>query len=287
VSYDGFARHCLPDFVEVYGQDERDWEISVGALERYTQYASSELAVRAFIMKDEARMMARMYEWARHESEHVRRLASEGCRPLLTWGRVLTGLKADPTPILPILTQLKDDPSEYVRRSVANNLNDISKTHPELVAKLVRDWYGKDERTDWIVKHGARTLLKKGHRDVLAVFGYDNVADVEMGEFALGAASIAIGEELGFTFAVSVQEATKVRLEYAIDYVKANGKRSRKLFQISEVSLKANQRKVYAKRHAFADLSTRKHYPGTHAMAIIVNGVERGRMEFELTARAQ
>jgi len=180
------------------------------------------------------------------------------------------------------LEQLKTDPSLHVRKSVANNLNDISKTHPDLVAKLAKDWYGKNEYTDWIVKHGCRTLLKKGHRDVLAIFGLHDVNAVEIDDFALGATTVSLGEELTFSFAISAKEATKARLEYGIDYVKSKGKRNRKIFQISEISLKANEKKFYTKKHSLADVSTRKHYPGIHSITLIVNGLERGTLDFNL-----
>ena len=280
---DGFFCMVFTDFVEVYGQDEENWELSINALERYTQYWSSEWAVRPFIIKHEKDMMAQMYAWSKHENEHVRRLASEGCRPQLPWAQSIPSFKADPTPILPILEQLKTDPSPYVRNSVANNINDISKTHPDLIVELAKSWYGQNELTDWIVKHGCRTLLKKGNRDVLAIFGYHDMDSVDVSSFALGSASISIGEDISFSFEISTKKAMKVRLEYGIDYVKSNGKRNRKIFQISEISLKDNQSKLYSKNHSFADVSTRKHYPGTHAITLIVNGVERGQLVFELT----
>ncbi|MDR2736540.1 MAG: DNA alkylation repair protein [Gracilibacteraceae bacterium] len=283
--YDGFVKHCFPDFVEVFGQDESNWDISIAALERYTPYASAEFAVRPFIINHEERMMAQMYAWSKHENEHVRRLASEGCRPQLPWGRALARFKEDPGPVLPILEQLKDDPSLTVRRSAANNLNDISKTHPELVAKLAKEWYGKNELSDWTVKHGCRTLLKKGHGEVLAIFGYQDDAVLEVDGFALERPAVTLGEDLVFSFSIMAKEPAKVRLEYGIDYVKANGKRNRKVFKISEVSLKENKKKNYAKSHSLADVTTRKHYPGTHSIALIVNGVERGILDFELTEK--
>ncbi|MDR0323895.1 MAG: DNA alkylation repair protein [Treponema sp.] len=279
-----FLNFCLPDFVEVFGQDKENWDLSINALEKNTENASSELAVRPFIIKDEKRMMARMYVWSKHENEHIRRLASEGCRPALPWAIGLTKYKKDPTPILPILEQLKTDPSPYVRKSVANNLNDISKTHPDLVVKLAKKWYGKNEDTNWIVKHACRTLLKKGNRDVLAIFGLDDVASVDVDKFALGAKSVSIGKDITFSFVIFTKKAVKVRLEYGIDFVKSNGKRNRKIFQISEISLKANEKKIYTKKHSFADLSTRKHYPGIHSITLIVNGAERGTLDFKLNA---
>jgi len=279
---DPFFKLCFPTFVELYGQDEENWDMSMRAMELYTQYSSSEFAVRPFIVKDEKRMMAQMYAWSKHENEHVRRLSSEGCRPALPWGQALVSFKKDPSPVLPILETLKTDPSAYVRKSVANNINDISKTHPDLVAKLAKDWYGKNEFTDWIVKHGCRTLLKKGVREVLAIFGYHDVDSVDVSGFELSTKTVPFGGDIDFSFLIATKEATKVRLEYGIDYMKANGKRNRKIFQISEISLKENQKKLYTKNHSFEDLSTRQHYPGAHSLTLIVNGMERGTLDFEL-----
>ncbi|MEG0377000.1 MAG: DNA alkylation repair protein [Eubacterium sp.] len=284
VGFNDFSLMCFPDFVDVFGQDECHLELSIAALERYTSSSSSEFAVRAFIIKHEVRMMQQMVVWARHDNEHVRRLASEGCRPSLPWAQALPRFKKDPSPVLSILEQLKADPSLYVRKSVANNLNDISKTHPELVVKTARDWYGKNKDTDWIVKHGCRTLLKKGNRDALAIFGFRDADGVDIDGFILSASSVFMGEALSFSFAISGKETTKVRLEYGVDYVKANRKHSRKIFQIAEITLKKNQEKRYTKTHAFGDLSTRKHYPGIHNITLIVNGTERGTLDFEVLA---
>ncbi|OJT81044.1 hypothetical protein BM532_18935 [Clostridioides difficile] len=272
----------FPDFVEVYGQDDINWDLSISALERNTEYWSSEFAVRAFIIKDEERMMAQMRKWSKHKSEHVRRLASEGCRPQLPWGQAISKFKKDPTPVLPILEQLKTDTSTYVQKSVANNLNDISKTHPDLVISIAKDWYGKNKSTNWIVKHGCRTLLKKGNRDVLALLGYDDTTSINLQDFTLETTSISIGEDLTFSFNILAKKATKTRLEYGIDYIKSNGKRNRKIFKISEVSLKENEKKSYMKKHSFADVSVRKHYPGIHSIAIIINGIEKDKLDFEL-----
>ncbi|ENY8964425.1 DNA alkylation repair protein [Clostridioides difficile] len=272
----------FPDFVEVYGQDDVNWDLSISALERNTKYWSSEFAVRAFIIKDEERMMAQMCKWSKHKNEHIRRLASEGCRPQLPWGQAISKFKKDPTPVLPILEQLKTDTSTYVQKSVANNLNDISKTHPDLVISIAKDWYGKNKSTNWIVKHGCRTLLKKGNRDVLALFGYDDTTSINIQDFTLETTSISIGENLTFSFKILAKKATKTRLEYGIDYVKSNGKRNKKIFKISEVSLKENEKKSYMKKHSFADVSVRRHYPGIHSITIIINGVEKGKLDFEL-----
>ncbi|GAA0341544.1 DNA alkylation repair protein [Oceanobacillus oncorhynchi subsp. oncorhynchi] len=280
--FNDFSLMYFPDFVEVYGQDESHWDLSIAALERYTPFSSSEFAVRPFIINHEERMMSQMVAWTRHDNEHVRRLASEGCRPQLPWGQALASFKKDPSPVLGILEQLQADPSLYVRKSVANNLNDISKTHPDLVAEIARDWYGQNEHTDWIVKHGCRTLLKKGNRDVLSIFGFADADDINVDGFTLDAASTSIGENIAFSFKIEAKKAAKVRLEYGIDYVKANGKRNRKIFQISELSLKKDEEKVYTKTHSFVNRSTRKHYTGLHSVTLIVNGIEQGTLNFEV-----
>lgn len=281
VCLDGLA-FFFPGFVELYGQDKEHWEVSIAALARYTPYASAEFAVRAFIINDEERMMAQMAIWAKDDNEHVRRLASEGCRPKLPWGQALPNFQKDPSPVLRILEQLKADPSPYVRKSVANNLNDISKTHPALVEEIARRWYGKDVRTDWIVKHGCRTLLKKGNTAVLALFGFADAGCVKVAGFSLATPSVSLGGSMIFSFEVEAKKATKVRLEYGIDYVKANGKRNRKIFQISELTFRDNGKRSYTKAHSFAEVSTRKHYPGLHSVTLIVNGTERGTLDFEV-----
>jgi 3-methyladenine DNA glycosylase AlkC len=271
------------DFVEVYGQDEKNWDLSINAFEKYTMLWSAEFAVRPFIISNEKRMMAQMLAWSKHENEHVRRLASEGCRPALPWAMALPNFKKDPAPVLPILEQLKADSSQYVRKSVANNLNDISKTRPDIVTEIAKDWYGKNENTNWIIKHGCRTLLKQGNRDILALFGQCDTQNIEVGAFGLETTSVSIGGDLNFSFDISAKEATKARLEYAIEYMKANSKKSKKIFKVSEVSLKANEKKSYTRKHSFEDLSTRKHYPGAHSITLIVNGAEQGTIDFELT----
>ena len=274
----------FPDFVEVFGQDEINWDMSINALEIFTPLWSSELAVRPFILKHEERMMKQMLKWAKHENEHIRRLASEGCRPALPWAIALPKFKKEPAPIIPILTQLKADPSEYVRKSVANNLNDISKMRPDIVVNIAVEWHGNNNHTNWIVKHGCRTLLKKGNSDIFAPFGLNDNTNIAVEDFALSTNSISIGDNLAFSFTIIAKKMTRVRLEYGIDYVKSTGKRNRKIFKISEISIKENKRKPYAKNHSFVDLSTRKHYSGIHAIVLIVNGKEMGKLDFELSS---
>ncbi|MGM0834720.1 MAG: DNA alkylation repair protein [Bacillota bacterium] len=278
----GFPYMFFPDFVEVYGQVEEDWDLSMKALERFTIRSSSEFAVRPFLIRHPKRMMEQMYVWSKDSNEHVRRLASEGCRPQLPWGQALPLFKKNPDPILPILDQLKADPYLYVRKSVANNLNDISKTHPDLVIQIAKAWYGENEHTNWMIKHACRTLLKKGNKQVLAIFGYEDDQTIQLTSFTLKSDTISIGMELNFSFELQADKDTKARIEFAIDYVKAKGNRSRKIFKISETQLKKGETRVYAKNHSLKDLTTRKHYKGIHTLSIILNGKEKSSLDFRV-----
>lgn len=281
---DGFTGIFFPDFVATFGMDEADYEISINALEYLTQYSSSEFAVRPFIQKHPERMMQQMLNWSYHQNHHVRRLASEGCRPRLPWGMALNIFKKDPAPILPILENLKTDSSDYVRRSVANNLNDISKDHPQLVLDIGEQWIGQHEHTDWIIKHACRTLLKKGNQQAMRIFGFGDVDNVSVSNLNTSKDQLAIGESLSFGFDLQHSAAAPLllRLEFGVDYMKANGSHSRKVFQIAEKSFAPNQVHHISKKQHFRNLTTRKHYPGTHYINIIINGIEKARTQFVL-----
>ncbi|RKP50107.1 hypothetical protein D7Z26_20070 [Cohnella endophytica] len=278
----GFPYLFFPDFVEVYGKSQ--WERSIGALEKFTKLSSAEFAVRPFIKQDQARMMAQMENWAVHPDEHVRRLASEGCRPRLPWADALPALKRDPGPIWPILEQLKDDPSEYVRRSVANNLNDISKDHPDLVLSVSRDWFGVSDRTDWIVRHGCRGLLRAAQPEAMRLFGIVPQPAIDVIEWSVTPDELAIGESVGFKYALRLPEGepVKLRIEMAVTFPRSTGKVYRKLFKLSEKVVSGGTRLQGGRDFSFADLSTRRHYPGSHSLALVVNGKEVASVDVNL-----
>ena len=238
-NHPGFLGLYFPDFVEVFGLDHFD--ASIPALQHFTALSSSEFAVRPFIVRYDDRMMRVMYDWSAHDNEHVRRLSSEGCRPRLPWGIALQKFKADPAPILPILERLRADPSEYVRRSVANNLNDIAKDHPDLVLDVAKRWVGESAETDQVVKHACRTLLKRGDQRALVLFGHHDAVPVRA-RLTLSATTISIGEKLHFAIAMRSDEATPARIEYTIDFVKKGGGVSRKVFKIGDEICRRSRR---------------------------------------------
>jgi 3-methyladenine DNA glycosylase AlkC len=271
-AFGGLEGMLFPDFVEQFGLD--DFDTSVRTLEWFTQFSSSEFAVRPFIVRHGPRMMAVMRRWASHDNDHVRRLASEGCRPRLPWAMALPEFKRDPSPVLPILDALKADSSDYVRRSVANNLNDIAKDHPEVVLGIARRWLGKCKFTDTLVKHACRTLLKRGDARVLGLFGYRRTQAVEVTGLRFSTTKVRIGEDVRFQFAVShrARRPVALRLEYAVDFVKASGRTTRKVFKISEGVFTPDEPRYFDRKHRFRDFTTRKHHPGKHRLTILING---------------
>ena len=268
----GFDGLVFSDYAALYGL--HDWERSLPALREFTRTISAEFAIRPFLNQDPARALPYLYELAGDPDPAVRRLASEGSRPRLPWGEALPAFKQDPSPILPILEKLKDDPSEDVRRSVANNLNDIAKDNPQVVLDTAERWYGRSAEVDWVVKHACRTLLKAGNVRAMRLFGFADPAAIQVSDLAFEPERLAIGEDLVFSYALDVQTAEPelLRLEYAVLFIRANGKTSRKVFHQRETEF-APGRHTISKKHSFRDLSTRKHYPGEHGFEIIVNGV--------------
>ena len=275
----GFEAMCLPDFIAQYGL--KDWDVSLKALGRIGRRITGELAIRPFLDKDPERVLPYLWEWTEQDAVPLRRLASEGSRPRLPWAMALPRFKKDPSMTLPILEKLKDDPSEDVRRSVANHVNDISKDNPDIALELCGRWYGQSANVDRIVKHACRTLLKAGDSRALQIFGYSDPAGMRVENLKLEAEAISIGDDLRFAFVLELQAEGKVRLEYAISYVKAQGKLSRKVFKLAECVYPAGPRN-FKRKHSFADMSTRKHYPGIHYLAIIVNGEEKSQAAFEV-----
>ncbi len=277
----GWESMALPDYIEVYGQDF--WGLSMSVLAEFTKFGSSEFGIRPFLIKEPEKTAAFLEGLTDDENEEVRRFASEGCRPRHPWAMALPLFKKDPSLILPILENLKNDESEYVRRSVANNLNDISKDNPDTVLEIAEQWYGKTQKTDWLVKHACRTLLKAGNRRALELFGFGNTKDLLVSDFQLDNKSITLGEKLtiAYTLDVKAKKETQVRLEYGIYYMKANGSLSRKVWKISEKSYEPGSHMII-KRHKFIDRTTRKHYEGTHCISIIVNGEEKEKLAFML-----
>jgi len=274
----------LPEYLETYGINH--YQKSVEVMEEITKFTSGEFSVRPFLIKYGNQMLEQMIAWSKHEHHMVRRLASEGSRPRLPWAIALQEYKKNPAGILPILHQLIDDPTEIVRRSVANNLNDIAKDNPQVVIDFVKQYLGKSEQFDKTLKHACRTLLKKAYPEALALFGYDS-SGIDLTAFEVITEKVNFGEYAQFTFTLKNTSAMvkKVRLEYGLYFLKKNGQLSKKVFKISERTLEANEVHQVDRKQSFKAISTRVYYAGTHQVSIILNGKEFSPENFELLAK--
>lgn len=274
----------FPDFVQQYGLDH--YEVSVSAIERITQYTSCEFVVRHFIQRYPEKMVAQMKAWAGHEHYYVRRLASEGMRTRLPWAISVPLLKQNPDLILPILHELINDEAEWVRKSVSNSLNDLSKDYPEISLAFTKQWIGHSPEVDRALKHAARGLLKKGHPEMLGYFGVENSLNFSLHQFQLDKNKVAVGEYLPFGFSLEhhEKEVKNLRIEYRLYFLRSNGTHHAKTFKIAEKKLEPGQVWKQSKQHSFKPISTRTYYAGEQYLTLLVNGQESEKLAFEIKA---
>ena len=237
----GFRLLPIPTFVYRHGLEYLD--ASLDAMYIITRHTSCEAAIRPYIIQYPQATLARLHQWALDDDEHVRRLVSEGSRPRLPWWPQLTDLIANPSPSLALLERLKDDPSLYVRRSVANHLNDIGKDHPELLLERMEAWSvdaGGERR--WLLNHALRSLVKGGDQRALAILGY-GPATVELENLELDPTALDFGKELRFAFAMRNvgHEPQNLMVDFVMHFLKANGKTAPKVFKLKKVKLAVDE----------------------------------------------
>lgn len=270
----------LADYIEEFGTSYFDE--SMHAIETITQCTSCEFAIRPFLLRYFDETMKQMALFAHHSDVNVRRFSSEGSRPKLPWGMGVPLLKQQPQTILPILESLRYDSSDYVRRSVANNLNDISKDHPSLFISLVKKWHKEEDTLD-ILRHASRTLLKQGNKEIGTLFGLrDDVLSIV--DRKVSTPTISIGTSLEFEVTISNPSAETVnaRIEYVLYFLMKSGEYSKKVFMISKQPFGGNSMKTFVKKHSFKPITTRKYYRGEHKISIQVNGIESNQQSFFL-----
>lgn len=280
-SYEGMF---IPAFVEKFGLHE--FTSSIDALSYITQFSSAEFAVRPFIEQYPEQMHKVLLTWSASDNQHIRRLASEGSRPRLPWAMALPKFKKDPRYLLPILDALKNDNSEYVRRSVANNLNDIAKDHPQIVVEIAQRWLAESKiiETKRLVKHACRSLLKQADPGALSLFGFLPPENIKVIDFKADK-FVEFGGVFNFSCNLVQQQSlplNKLRIEFAIDFMKKNGQQARKIFQLSEAIIKEDN-KLINKSFNFKKISTRQYYSGKHSVAILINGVQLFNRDFMLS----
>ena len=278
----GYTALLFPDFVGQFGLEHT--ALSLDALKFFTRFGSSEFAVREFFRRDPAATLQRMREWAADSCEHVRRLASEGSRPRLPWSFRLEAVVKDPSLTRPILDALRTDTSVYVRKSVANHLNDFSKDNPAYMMGVLGAWDLQHPHTAWIAKHASRTLIKAGNAAALELFAFEKDTAVVLKDFWLKPKALKLGGtlEFGFTLRSAKDTPQKLVIDYRIHYQKGGGQSTPKVFKLKETVLAGGATLVVTKRQTIQDFTTRKHYPGAHRVEILVNGQMLGGGSFQL-----
>lgn len=278
----GFQAIAISEYVARHGL--ADFDASMDALADLTRFGSAEFAIRPFLMADSARALATMTRWKNSDDDHVRRLASEGARPRLPWAARVPALRADPTLAAPILEALKADPSLYVRKSVANHLNDIAKDRPEWLLARLAGWPQEDARTAWIVRHALRTLIKQGDPGALALIGVGHGAAVRVRDFAIVPATVRLGDRIaiGAEILSDSPDNQPLVVDYRIHYARAGGKTAPKVFKLKSFELAAGDTATLRINQTIRDFSTRRHHPGRHEVELIVNGRTMATAAFDL-----
>jgi 3-methyladenine DNA glycosylase AlkC len=278
----GWAILPLTQYVGEFGLD--DFDLGMDVQKELTKRFTSEFGIRDFIAHDMDRALKTMTAWVDDPNVHVRRLVSEGTRPRLPWASTLPDFIENPEPVIPLLTILRDDVDEYVRRSVANHLNDIAKDHPDRVAGIAKEWMVKaTPKREKLVRHALRTLIKNGHPGALSALGYGKPV-LTLSAFDIQAPRVEFGNALNFSMCLMSDSRSDQDLivDYIIHHKKANGKTSPKVFKWKNIVLKAGKDHKATRNHRIKAISTRKYYPGVHHLEIVVNGVCLGRLDFEL-----
>ena len=282
-SPNGFINLAIGEYIATYGMN--DFEHSMKALEEITMRFTAESAIRHFIRKHPSKTLTKLIQWSKSENLHLRRLASEGTRPRLPMSSHLTEFIKEPSIILPILENLKNDNELYVRRSVANNLNDISKDNPEVVVSLLKNWSDdKNDNMSWLIKHATRTLVKKGHPNALMLLGFPPPTCIKVKHFELNKSTIRLGEsiEISLELTSDNERESDLLIDYIIFHKKANGSLSPKVFKWTIKCISNSKSICISKKHLIKKISTRKYYSGEHQIHLQINGVVLSKRSFIL-----
>ncbi|QHC67932.1 DNA alkylation repair protein [Rathayibacter sp. VKM Ac-2759] len=268
--------------------DDTAFDDALALLAELTGLLTSEFAIRILLRHDLDRALATIATWTASGDEHVRRLASEGTRPYLPWSVRVPALTGRPGATVPILDGLYRDESEYVRRSVANHLNDLSRDAPALVTETAARWLADpDENTARLVRHALRTLVKRGDPAALALLGFPSAADsLEIDGPHLDRAVVAMGGAVEFRASIRNigSEALRLAVDYVVHHRKSNGGQTSKTFKLTTATVRPGDVLEVRRAHSFRAITTRRYYAGPHAIALQINGVETERAVFDLVA---
>jgi 3-methyladenine DNA glycosylase AlkC len=277
----------LPHVLFVADRGLDDFDVSMRAQYELTKRFTAEGSIRPYIERHPEQTMAVLREWARDPDPHVRRLVSEGTRLRLPWAVRVRWLDENPGRVIELVELLKDDPASLVRRSVANNLNDLAKGHHALVIRTAADWLkGASDDRRALVEHALRTLVKRGDPDALRLLGYGRKPAIRIEQVRFEPKRVAIGGRVGMRFVLrsTAPVPQDLLVDVAVHFVKANGRTSPKVFKLKRLTLPPRGRVALGTRISLAVHTTRKPRPGTHAVDVLVNGVKTRAGAFEVVA---
>jgi 3-methyladenine DNA glycosylase AlkC len=274
----GFWVWPLTTYIEHNGQ--KDLKTSFWALEEMTSFFTSEFAIRSFLINHPTQTMRQMLKWSKSPNHHLRRLSSEGTRPSLPWGKKIISFHADPTQTLPILKNLIHDPELYVRKSVANHLNDIAKINPPIVFNFLKEFDQNQPHIKWVTKHALRTLIKAGNKTALKMIGINAKVNFDYQFIKINKKNIKMNEVLSFTFEIKTSKKVPLIIDYVIYHQKNNGTLSPKVFKYKTMTLDSKMQLTL--NHKFKPITTRKYYQGEHQIALKINGNEQKAVTFIL-----
>jgi 3-methyladenine DNA glycosylase AlkC len=283
----GFWKLPFLDFVERHGLGDPDHALA--ALGDLTRHFSAEFAIRPFLLRYPDMTWTALWQWSGDEDWRRRRLASEGCRPRLPWGIRLRTLIDDPAPVIALLDRLHADEEEIVRRSVANNLNDVAKDHPALAVDVAGRWLRAGAPASRLtVRHALRTLVKAGDARALELLGFTGGDGIVVRACSLEPAAPRIGGKavLRVSLESRAREPTRLVVDYVFDRLLASGRRGTKVFKLTQLELAPGQRSELSRLHDVSQRTTRRHYAGPHGFRIQINGREAGSVLFELGPEA-
>ena len=273
----GFELWPFSEYISQYGLD--DFDRSLNSMYLLTQYFTAEFAVRPFLIKDHKAVLKILSKWAIDSNFHVRRWVSEGTRPLLPWGMKVQLFARDPSYTLPLLDKLKFDSELYVRKSVANHLNDLAKTHPEIIVTTLKSWQKNcpiEHRINlmWIIRHSLRTLIKKGYPAALELMGASLDLKVKFKNFMISQKKMKISDVLKMQFEIEsvAEKSQQLIIDYLIYYVKSNGKLAPKVYKLKSLKLEPKEKVIISKNHSLKPITTMKYFAGEHRLAIKING---------------
>ena len=267
--------HGLPHF-----------EAAMAAQHALTQRFTAEFCIRPYLLHRQGDTLARLRDWAQDDNAHVRRLVSEGTRPRLPWAPRLPAFQANPQLALPLLGALKDDPSSYVRRSVANHLGDIAKDHPDLAVGTARTWLqGAPAPREALVRHSLRFLIKRGDAGALDALGVGHAVALDVRAARVVPARARIGDKVRIEAELHnpTRQAQRVLADLKVHYVKAHGGAAPKVFKLQTLDIPPGATVAVGKTLSLQQMTTRTHYPGAHQVELVLNGRPQPLGQFQLS----